>query len=482
MAEQKTKIAFIADHQFAFEPLGIMLLAGILKKNGYSVKLFEQNGRMISGLKAYRPAILCYSLVTGFEQSYIALNKRLKTLFPEAVAVFGGPYPTYNQDFFTPFSDVDAICIGEGDYALPDLVSKVEAGHDYSAVENFYVKKGGSIVKNKLRDLVDDLDALPFPDRAVMYEANRNLLENPVKRFYVSRGCAFDCSYCFNHSYKILYADKGRLYRHRSAENVVREIETVKGNYPLESLKFVDDMLSPAFLRTFLPLYEKRVRLPFSCHMRPDVLARTPGLAEMLRSAGCVYIAIGIESASDSMRREILNRHIEREDIKAACDALKKNKIKVMTLNMVGNPGETFDEALATLKLNMELGVDHAACTLLQPYKGTKIYDLAAGRGYIDDKKNQGGFYYDGSPIKFRTPREKMQIMNLRIFFNLITRNKRLYRFLVPVIKTMPHLRIGELFNRLYEFYSVSKLYPVNFTLAVRLRSLMNWTAFFKKV
>lgn len=479
--KRKTKIAFIVDHRLVFEPLGIMQLSAIVKKEGFEVKMFEKNRRLSSRIKEYRPHIFCYSVITSSQESYFKLNTFLKKSFPEVYSIFGGPFPTYNQDFFEAHSDIDALCIGEGDYALLDFLKKYEAGDDFYHADNFYTRHEGKIIKNNIKNLVENLDELPSVDRDVAYEENDFLKENPVKRFYVSRGCTFSCNYCFHHSFKALYHNKGTMFRERSAEHVVSEIAEVREQYHLECIKFVDDMLSSHFLKNFLPLYKQRISLPFSCHMNPKMIVNNPELVTLMKEAGCFLVSLGIESGNDYIRNSILNRDMDRNDIIEACKILKRNKIAIMTLNMLGNPSETFQMSLETLDFNMNLGVDFAGCSLLQPYKGTKLYEHAVVNGYLVDASIQGDLYYNDSPILFKPAREKKLVVNLQKFFSFICRNKLFYSIITKGVIRVPTNVLFSVFNRAYEFFVLWKIYPNRFSIRLLLRFVRNYFSFFQK-
>ena len=478
---KNTRIGFVVDHRLVFEPLGIMQLSAILKNAGYTVRLFEKSSDIIAKIGAYQPHILCYSVITSSEQSYFDLNARLKSYFPSIISIFGGPYPTFNQDFFEDRLDIDALCVGEGDHALLDFVTAFEKKSDFYHTQNFHVRHNGAVIKNKMGNLVEDLDALPAVDRELIYGENVFLRNNSVKRFYVSRGCAFDCSFCFNHAYKALYQGKGHMCRERSVESVLSEIGHVKEKYLLECVKFIDDMISPRFWREFLPSYKKRIGLPFSCLMRPNIIASHPDIAALMKEAGCLYVAMGIESANDYIRNVILERNIERSDIEKAVSVLKGHNIGIMTLNMVGNPEETFAMALETLDMNRALRVDFAGCALFQPYKGTRLYDYALTKGYIDKTNTQGASLFNTSLLRFASLKEKRMIENLQKFFTFVCRNPSFCSFVVRALLPLPSNIFFNVFNRMYEYYVLSKMYKLRFSLRHLFRFVKNYLTFFQK-
>ena len=110
--------------------------------------------------------------------------------------------------------------------------------------ETFHVKHEGRIYRNPLGPLVEDLDALPDPDRQVLYDAAPGLLNMGTKPFVSARGCPYRCSYCFNEEYNKNYKNLGTVARFRSPERVVEEIARIKERYPLSMVLLNDDVVT----------------------------------------------------------------------------------------------------------------------------------------------------------------------------------------------------------------------------------------------
>ncbi len=92
-----------------------------------------------------------------------------------------------------------------------------------------------------MRPYVEDLDSLPFPDRALVYERDPIAARGKIKHFLTGRGCPYNCTYCFNHALSEIYRGKGQRFRQRSVDNVIEEVRWVRDHYPLEFVVFVDD-------------------------------------------------------------------------------------------------------------------------------------------------------------------------------------------------------------------------------------------------
>ena len=199
------RIQFLLKNTRMYERLGIMTLSSVLKNKGHEVsltlteELSEED--IVKNVKTYKPHILAYSVMTGEHVYHIELNQMVRSHYNDALSVFGGPHPTYCPEMIEK-DYVDAICRGEGEMYFTELVEKLEQGQDFYDTKNFWFKKkDGSIIKNKMGSLIENLDNDPSPDRKLMYDADKALKARSTKMFMATRGCPYQCTYCFNHAY-----------------------------------------------------------------------------------------------------------------------------------------------------------------------------------------------------------------------------------------------------------------------------------------
>jgi radical SAM superfamily enzyme YgiQ (UPF0313 family) len=147
---------------------------------------------------------------------------------------------------------------------------------------------------------------------------------------------------------------------------------------------FQDDtfILNRHWLLQFLDEYRRSVRLPLYCTVRADLVTEEIALA--LKEAGCYRVSFGVESGAEKIRNEVLQKKISDNDIKRTAKILKKAGLTFQTTNMMGLPGETLDDAIQTLKLNIEIGADVAWTSIYQPYPGTELGEKTFKDGYIE--------------------------------------------------------------------------------------------------
>ena len=278
------RIQFLLKNTGMYERLGIMTLSSVLKKKGHEVsltlteELSEED--IVKNVKTYKPHILAYSVMTGEHVYHIELNQMVRSHYNDALSVFGGPHPTYCPEMIEK-DYVDAICRGEGEMYFTQLVEKLEQGQDFYDTKNFWFKKkDGSIIKNKMGSLIENLDNDPSPDRKLMYDADKALKARSTKMFMATRGCPYQCTYCFNHAYNALTKGKGEMIRSRSVDSMLNEIQEVKDNYFMDRVHIEDDifLLKPkGWLEEFAEKFPKKIGLPLFVNVRPETINEKTG-------------------------------------------------------------------------------------------------------------------------------------------------------------------------------------------------------------
>ncbi len=229
------------------EQLGIMYLSSVLRRQDIETKLFIL-GQNVEEVVSWEPDYIGYSVSTGRHVNLQRFNSELKKRI-KYVSVFGGPHPTYFPEIVDD-RNIDYIIRGEADETINTLLSQPKE-------------------KILFGKLPQDLDGLPFPDRDLIYSHK----SNPIRRFIATRGCPFDCPYCYNNPARKLYPGE-KWVRFRSPENVIEEIEQVLKQYGGRFVFFQDDCfgMNKSWLDKFLSVYKQKINLPFHCKIRLDSL------------------------------------------------------------------------------------------------------------------------------------------------------------------------------------------------------------------
>jgi anaerobic magnesium-protoporphyrin IX monomethyl ester cyclase len=454
------KILFV-EKQIDYEPLGLLYLSSVLRQAGHQVRLaIASDQDVVAVARDWGPDVLGYSVYTGSQIYYRDLNQRIRAAV-DAVSVFGGPHPTYFPEFVQE-PGVDAVCLGEGEGAMLDLVQALEAGRPLSGIQNWWFKHGGGEVeRNPVRRPADDLDRLPFPDRELLFEKDEYTRQVGIKHFITSRGCPYDCSYCFNHALAELYRGKGRRLRQMSVNRVVEEVQGVQARYPLQFVVFLDDLfiVYADWLRELAEEFPRQVGLPFFCNVRANLV--TPEKVALLKEAGCVSVGMGLETGNAALRNQILNRNLSDEQIVEASRLLREAGIRLLTTNMLGLPGGTLEHDFETLALNHACRPAYANAFLYQPYPRTELGEYAREGGFVEGSVDDiDPSAWERSVLRFSSAAEKRQIENFNKLFALAVEWPWLTRLVRRLINLPPNGAL-RLVYKLWKGYAIkNRIHP----------------------
>ena len=477
------RVQFLLKNTGMHERLGIMTLSSLLKSKGHDVKLNlteeSTEKKIVEHIKTYKPHVLAYSIMTGEHIYHIELNQMVRNHYNDAISVFGGPHPTYCPEMIEK-DGVDAICRGEGEIYFTELVEKLEQGQDFYGIKNFWFKKkDGSIIKNPMGKLVPELDSGPEPDRKLMYDADKALRVRGTKLFMATRGCPYQCTYCFNHAYNALTKGKGEMIRSRSVDSIINEIKEVKNNYFMDRVDIEDDifLLKPkGWLEEFAEKYPKEIGVPLGCHVRPETVTEKTGF--LLKKMNCTHVAMGIECGNNEVAKKVLKRNTTNERIVESVKILKKNNVKIITQNLVGLPIQNPTEVdFDTLDFNIKLKPHVAGCSILYPYPGTEVSHLAKEMGMFDGSHEKVQISNKSSSnINFGSKLEQRKINNFHKLFPIIVE----WSFLRPATNFLIKLPLSYFYTWVYfAFYGYK--YIVQSSLKGMLKNIIHYIIFYFK-
>lgn len=475
------RIAFVDEILRFSIPLGVTTIAACLRAAKHDVQVFVVGTRLqdtLNALKEYNPDVVAFSVISGSHTSYFKIAAAIK----EQLGIFtlwGGPHPTFFPEIIElPF--VDMVCIGEGEEAVVAFADAFDAlgGELPTEISNFWVKKDGSIHRNPIRPRIQDLDKSPWPARDLYYDQFPILFHHGVKHFMAHRGCPYHCTYCFNHSYNNLYREQAgdkKVIHSRSPTSIVDEILRVKSQVPLKMAAFVDDVftINRQWTLQFAETYARRCDIPFSINARFDNADEE--LVAALAKAGLCLVYAGVEAGNEHIRNHVMKRNMKEQTMLDAAALYRKYGVKLLTENILGAPGETFEQASETLQINIRIRPAIANASIFAPYPKLEMTRYAIENGFFDgDFQNLHDNYYHGSVMKFRSELDKTRILNLRCFFSLLSHHP----WLMPVIKPLLDVRPNPVFRwigDLVDGYYLKACLPYRMSLAEFIRTLKHF-------
>ncbi len=402
-----------------------MYLSRAVKDAGHEMQaICLPDPRWLAKIRDYAPDVVTWSLMTGTHKQIFDVNRFLKSKF-DFFSLMGGPHVTFVPDCVKDPA-IDAICLGEGEGAIVELLDTLQKGDDWRGIRNLAWSNGdGEIHRNPLRPLVNDLNALGFPDRSVIYDAQPLYRNSGRKVVLTQRGCPMMCSFCFHHAWKgKVYGAKNSEYvRKRTVSHVIEEVQRMREQYPLHFVHFLDDIFNIRgdWLSEFSDRWPKEVGLPFDVILMANMTKEEH--IRQLKHAGCVYARIAFEAANDWVRNTVFRKNTERAQLTNAAGWIKKHGIRLGSLNMLGAPGGTLEDDFDTVKLNVECKVDHPLCSIVQPYPEFELNEITKQLGIAVAS-------YDDFPAQFNRDatievKDKAAIESLHKWFPVLVRHPR---------------------------------------------------------
>jgi radical SAM superfamily enzyme YgiQ (UPF0313 family) len=269
----------------------------------------------------------------------------------------------------------DFILLGEAELTLLELTNVLTAnGSDFFAIEGLAFKHDGAVVKTKHRNVVRDLDSLPFPAwDFVDLEPYREMWLKHAGYFSMNmgttRGCPFKCNWCAKPIY-------GNRYNSRSPENVVRELVFLKKKFGFDHIWFCDDIfgLKPGWVKEFADLIQKSgLVFKFKMQGRVDLLLQENAIRD-LQKAGCDNIWMGAESGSQRIL-DAMDKGTTVQQIYEATRLLKKCGIKPSFFIQFGYLTETKEDIRKTITMINELLPYEIGISVSYPLPGTVFYE-----------------------------------------------------------------------------------------------------------
>ena len=374
---------------------GVSYIASLLKKKGHETRLvvltstfFKKSINLIDKyIKEFRPEIIGFSSISSEYPFIVEIANYVSKHYPNIYRVVGGNHVSLNPNdaISNPFH---AICIGEGEYPMLELVSQLENGIQPSNIENMWIKSCEIIEKNSIRPFLDDLDSLPFPDRDIWFDW---IEDRPNARFsiLIGRGCPFSCSYCSNHALRKIA--KGKYVRFRSPDRILDEIRYLHQNFPEKQNYFFEVETFNVNKEWTFELCQKLKEfnaslnkpLVFGTNFRIDKLMEFDSFFSAFAKANIRNLIVGVESGNERLRKKILRRDYTNKQIILLVKCARKYELNITFQNMIGIPEETEQDFMETININRICQPDSYFLNIFYPYPGTALDSLCKEKGLV---------------------------------------------------------------------------------------------------
>lgn len=343
----------------------------------------------------FKPVVLGISVLSAKRDSALKVAKICKEIDKDIIVVAGSHHATTNPDDILQNRNVDFVIRGEGEATFYDLLEELKNQRpDFKHIKGLSFRDGSIIIHNESRELIKNLDDIPYPDRNLIMGIE-NYSPSQLGIVMASRGCPYRCAFCGSIN---MWHQKVRW---RSPENVFSEIEELQNKFRVRNITFMDDAftIDKKKLQEFCnQLLERKIDINWSCLTRVDHI--DDATIKILKKAGCTKVTVGIESGNDRIL-QLMDKKIDLKRIKEAVNILKKNKMYWAAFFMFGLPSETKEEMIDTLTFMKKIKPDWSYVSIFTPYPGTEMYDQAVDLGVIKEMPDYTLYTHQSPYIPF---------------------------------------------------------------------------------
>ena len=383
------------------EHLGIEALAAWVRREGHEPALVYEARPFSSGtgtdsallarlldpcpeetaarIAATRPDVVAFTSYSVTHRWAVAVARAVKR-HCDAPVVFGGPHVSAAPERAIREWSIDAVVEGEGEGALSDLIACAENNRfGRTDVANCTFKGDGAPIRNRVRPLFQDLDALPWADKQDFYDA----VPEFEREFYVvsRRGCPFRCSFCEYSTFPKQYPGE-RAVRRRSVEHVILELAAWKARGRVRKVFFWDAIftLDPKWMGEFAAAYRREISIPFECYTHPQTMTRE--MARWLADAGCMMVRVGVQSVNSDTLAAV-DRKGDREKVVQTLRVLAEHDVPYSVDHIIGLPGEGAADQLDALRFYTAVQPKRIVTHWMTYFPGTTALDHARQRGIL---------------------------------------------------------------------------------------------------
>lgn len=396
-------------HREAMIPPGIAYINGALRSAGLPVRSInlnfcEGNEEDILKEQVIKNDIrylLCGGTAFNVREieSYFTYVKKIKH---DIICIGGGAGYTSDPEFFLEMTNADAAVLGEGEITEIELLKALDEGISLQNVKGIVYRDGEKIIKTPPRNVVENLDEIPFPSYEELgieqyFENEKNYdssalfdysytNEPRVLPMFLGRSCPFGCKFCFHTT--------GRKYRNRSLDNFFQELDMWIEKYNLNGILLMDELFggSESVILEFCERI-KEYHINWVAEIRVE-LATEKALRAM-KESGCTHIQFGLESMSEYVLRD-MNKIIRTDQIETALKNAYELNIHVFGNFIFGAEAEDQNSFLTTYNWWNRHRKYQIRLLNIMLYPGSEYFENSLNRGLLGEKKR---FLEENMPV-----------------------------------------------------------------------------------
>jgi radical SAM superfamily enzyme YgiQ (UPF0313 family) len=397
------------DRHLAVNSLYSQLAAFIREKSAAEVSVLDcralglDDEQMLDEIRRRKPDTVFFGSMIAAAGGAATLNRfhaamrKIKEIAPRTITIGGGlMYTAVPQKIMTDNPQLDFAIVGvfgDNEYTLWELLEELKtSAPKFAEIKGLTWRRGGEIVLNAPRPLIQNLDELPMPaydlfpmDKYYGYSVIPNYNEAVT-----SRGCEGACHFCYE--WWLVDPRNPRdfsSHRTRSGRAVAEEMELLNKKYGVKVLTFMDDDFNSdrqKMVDLVEALEKKKLDISWFCLSRAQNLIRDADLVPRLRKVGLYQVLIGIDGGTDEEIAEARkgNMKVGVKELKELIQFLRKNDISTISTYLNGFWDDDEAKIRQRAKAVDEIDPDIVMIQVLNPIPGSPIYKKAVKENLIE--------------------------------------------------------------------------------------------------
>ena len=391
-----TYIDAMSDKRIEMEILDLYALGhanNTERKNNRISRGLCDKGEISAHLRRIRPDIIgIHCNFTGYAEDVIEIATICKEVCSHVPVMIGGAHASYDsENILAKHQCVDYIVRREGEETLYELINTIMTGGDIGLIKGItYRSKEGKVILNPDRELIKDLDIIPFPDRShISMEIYKKLNEEsfpiamnqPAATIMASRGCPYNCIFC---STKNMW---GRKWRGRSPSHIIQEIEYLVKEFGIREIVFYDDqfLVDKHWVNDLCDaIISSDLKVSLSLPAGTSVWLADKNLLRKMKNAGFYRLNLPIESGNPDTIK-FIRKPIKLDKVLEVIKTANSMGFWTAANFIIGFPDETEEDIKRTVKFAYECGIDYPFFFIAKPLAGAELYDIVKRDGFLDE-------------------------------------------------------------------------------------------------
>lgn len=448
-----------------YMPIGLAYVNGMLKKKNIPtliIDLFSSNTKKVkiknNFLEIGEDIEFYFDKFTDDSVFFIYANQiinhdyiiytleKLRDKFPNntiAIIQNSQAVTAYSLDsvkniFFEKKADI--LIIGNPEFACVEIINQLRKYSNYEKINNTITKKNITYKKN----INENIDNIEFPDwngfNIENYwnlgHAHGPLTSKKYLPILTSRGCPYPCKFC------VVPKTSLRTWNHRSAKNIVDEIQIFIKKYNVKEFHFED--LNPTVnekhtIKLCQEIIKRNLQITWKIVSGTKVESiKLNSTLDLMKKSGCAYISISPESGSEKVMK-LINKPFNIKHAISLVKHMNKIKIRSQACFVLGFPGETENDINLTKKMIAKMtlaGLDEIAIFIITPIPGSEIFNNFSGYNSLTELNFSPTWRHDYKKLNFFRLKLYIYFILIKLFIFPIKFLRQIFNFFTGRFET----------------------------------------------